>query len=133
MNTFPKFREQNQISNLIGNKRMWNYWLTIFQGLYDGRRVTWDYPWTYTILSQNGLCAVPNVNLVSNIGFGEGATKTFDPESEQANMPVSRIESIDHPSFVIPNQEADEFESWLYRKPLVQRVKNRLKRILSKA
>lgn len=132
MATFPKFREQNQIINIVGNKRMRDYFLKIFQAVYDGRIITWAYQWTYTILSQNGLCAVPNVNLVRNIGFGEGATHTFDPESRQANMLVSRIESIVHPSFVTPNQKADEFEIWLHREPLSQRAKNRLKRILNK-
>jgi hypothetical protein len=36
----------------------------------------WDAQWQRTIKLQHGLCITPNSNLVSNIGFGAGATHT---------------------------------------------------------
>jgi len=42
------------------------------------RSGTWDYQWAYTCFINNGLCIMPNVNLVSNIGFSKEAFHTKD-------------------------------------------------------
>ena len=52
---------------------------------------------------------MPNVNLVSNIGFGSGATHTSDIENENAGIPLSNIDDIIHPKNMLPEKEADMF------------------------
>lgn len=42
----------------------------------DGDEHGWDYHWWLSMLATGGLAATPAVNLVSNVGFGEGATHT---------------------------------------------------------
>lgn len=37
---------------------------------------TWDYQWVWSMWQGRGFALVPPINLVSNIGFGEGATHT---------------------------------------------------------
>ncbi|MDZ4838708.1 MAG: hypothetical protein SGJ04_01745 [Bacteroidota bacterium] len=37
---------------------------------------TWDFQWTYSIWKNRGLSIIPNVNMISNIGFGANATHT---------------------------------------------------------
>jgi hypothetical protein len=38
---------------------------------------SWAYAWFYSILNRDGICVVPSVNLIQNIGIGEeGATNT---------------------------------------------------------
>jgi hypothetical protein len=54
---------------------------------------------------------VPNVNLISNIGFGADATHTH-VVGEHANMPTAPIDfPLVHPQFVLANTEADRFIS----------------------
>jgi hypothetical protein len=55
------------------------------------------------------LQVVPNVNLISNIGFGANATHTH-VVGVHANMPTQAISfPLTHPSFVLPNIEADRY------------------------
>ncbi len=46
---------------------------------------TWDYQLCFLLQKNNGKCIVPNVNLISNIGFGIDATHTFNQDSKDAN------------------------------------------------
>lgn len=58
---------------------------------------TWDYQWTYTVLSNNGLCVLPTRNLVLNIGFNTDATHTSGV-SPVANMTIeSLLLPLSHP------------------------------------
>ena len=46
-------------------------------GYYMKRnRCPWDYLWWISCMGAGGLCAVPKVNLITNVGFGVGATHT---------------------------------------------------------
>lgn len=51
-----------------------------FDRVYEGLIDTWDYQWQYAVIKNGGLAVVPEVNLVSNIGYGDDSThlKKFD-------------------------------------------------------
>ena len=85
------------------------YWTQIFDRVFlEGRPDTWDYQWIFACWSQSGLTALPNVNLVSNIGFGlEGTHCSGD--SPYANMAVEDIGEITHPPFVVKHVEGDRY------------------------
>lgn len=52
---------------------------------------TWDAQWKYTIFSHNGLCISPYKNLIENIGFGNDATHTTDPNHRYAQLKTETI------------------------------------------
>jgi hypothetical protein len=108
---------------------------------FDGKIDTWDFLWTYTIWQKQGLTVLPNLNLVSNLGFGPGATHTIDENSPLAEIPTQQILQLDHPLHIEPDQVADRwtFENIMHLNgstdPLVQNVpshskRNWLKRLL---
>jgi len=70
---------------------------------------SWDYRWFLEMLQSDGLCAVPNVNLVRNVGFGAGATHTSDPaDYPSRSIPVAAMErGITHTDVVERDQPAD--------------------------
>lgn len=74
---------------------------------------------------------LPNLNMVSNIGFGADATHTFG-ESEFANLKAYELELKTHPKDVKRDLEADNFTSRMVfePKPLHLRVLNKIKRML---
>jgi hypothetical protein len=85
------------------------YWHDIFEEFHKlGQPNTWDYPWTFTCWQNSGLTVLPNVNLVSNIGFRSDGTHVTG-ESKFANMPVKDIGEIRHPSFLMRDRTADEY------------------------
>jgi hypothetical protein len=71
----------------------------------------WDYRFMFSSLQGNSLTIVPNVNLITNIGFGPDATNCFNENSPQAMLKTSKIElPLKHPSVIARNFFADEFE-----------------------
>jgi len=85
------------------------YWHNIFNQVSDGTINSWDYQWVYTCWQQGGMSIVPNVNLVSNIGFRKDATHTSSQQSHLANRAIGSIGNISHPEFVVNDVEADKY------------------------
>jgi hypothetical protein len=86
------------LSENLSSKDERRFWKAHFEEVKDGKRKDiWDYQWVYTIWKQNGLAVIPNVNLVTNIGFGSDATHTFNQEAIVANNPAYELEQIKHP------------------------------------
>lgn len=51
---------------------------------------TWDFQWSFAIWKSNAKCITPNVNLISNIGFGIEATHTSGT-NPRANLPTAAL------------------------------------------
>lgn len=128
LTSFPKFRDENRIANIITEKDEQKVWLDTFKKEYYGEWKTWDYEWVYTIWSRGGLSVIPNVNLISNIGFGENATHNFSPESKYANIPTEAVTfPLKHPKELTANRAADRFTFetlFVSKKPLQQKLKD---------
>jgi hypothetical protein len=81
MMSWPAFKAAGGMRWAFEHPAEQQYWERYFQETYEGKIDTWDYIWFYTCLSQSGLSILPNINLVSNLGFGPNATHTFDVAS----------------------------------------------------
>ena len=67
----------------------------------------WDWQWYSSLASQNQLCIFPAVNLVTNIGFGEGATHTKN-KSESTDASQNLTFPLKHPNYIVPNYLFDK-------------------------
>jgi len=134
MKNFEEFKKEAQINNVFNIKQQQKYWTKIFQIVYEGKIDTWDYQWAYSCFINNGLCIMPNVNLVSNIGFGLDSIHTKDKSSIFSEMEAREITDIIHPNFVLADQEADLLTSKLCfgNKNIFERAKNKALRIIRK-
>lgn len=103
---WPDVRESGCLSAVCFDDKEREYWTGIFERVYTGEIDTWDYPWLLCIWMQSGLNALPNVNLVTNIGFGADATHTRG-ELSDAVLPVADIGPLTHPRFLCRNADAD--------------------------
>ena len=84
-----------------------DYWKNWFYRTGDiNTRV---YLWTYCIISKAGISIKPNLNMVSNIGFGADSTHTSNSEDENANRKTYPMdtENIIHLSKIECDREAD--------------------------
>jgi len=106
MKTFAEFKDNNLIANVWSNKKIQKCWLKIFKTASEKKIDTWDFQWEYAIVKNNGLCILPKVNLVSNIGFAADATHT-KLESDLANLPTAVLGPMVHPNFVLVDEQAD--------------------------
>jgi hypothetical protein len=88
------------------------YWTRIFESMHLGTGPnTWDYQWVYTNLINNLLTVRPNVNMVSNIGFGKDATHTHDTASEEAKLQAHPMTfPLRHPPYMVPMTSFDDLD-----------------------
>ncbi|MDJ0728376.1 MAG: TylF/MycF/NovP-related O-methyltransferase [Crocosphaera sp.] len=108
MKDWPEFRQSGKLSTVFPDSTEEEYWADLLERTYQGEIDTWDFPWGYSCWSQNGLTILPDVNLVTNIGFGIDAT--FKKVSHPlANLPIQSIGKIKHPEFVMVNEAADAY------------------------
>jgi hypothetical protein len=109
MNFWPKWKTSDAWTKYKSDKIERRYWQKIFDLCYSGQIDTWDYQLNASSWYKNGLTVTPNVNLVSNIGYGENATHTKDKFDKFSNMPTMGLSQIMHPKKVIIDIEADRF------------------------
>jgi len=128
---WPKHRDILPVS-ISNYKPTVKFWKKVFQQMYNQEVDTWDYQFCYLLLKNKGKCIVPKFNLVSNVGFGDDATHTFDAESEDANR--KRYE-INIPLNFAFNSETEKEINKFYdrnefsRKPNIIRIINKFARL----
>jgi hypothetical protein len=135
MTIWPHLRSQGWLTGFLDCKRTAAFWDQAFEGVYHQDKVhIWSYQWMFACWAQNGLTILPNVNLISNIGFHPEAThtNTTPDKSPFANMRVEKIElPLDHPPYMFQNVEADNFtQNTYYDLALPTRAKWKLQRML---
>lgn len=91
MKDFPIFLSQKKITEIWKDRNTQKYWLEKFNEVYKHKIDTWDYQWVYTIWKNNGFSIAPNVNLISNIGFGIEGTHTLNKNDSSANLNTNKI------------------------------------------
>lgn len=88
------------------------YWSRILRLVQRGKLRSWDHIWTFTCWIDGGSSCIPDRNLVSNIGFGKGATFTFDKSDRSAALQSYEInEGVTKNMDFKINEDADEFTS----------------------
>lgn len=99
----------------------------------SGELDSWAIIWSVAHLAQRGLSVIPNVNLVTNLGFDAGATHT-PKASARAFAERSEMDfPLAHPALVHAHTEADAFDyrhcyGWCRDRPRV--VKGWIKRLV---
>lgn len=108
MSSWPTFKKRNNLLELFdGNCLVSKYWESVFNYVYKGKKDIWDYQWTYACVSNGGMTILPAVNLVTNIGVGEGATHTAR-RGKSTEIPSSSISfPLKHPKLILRNKELD--------------------------
>lgn len=130
MKMWPEIRDGEWLKDMLGNKRSIWYWKYIFENVYKGKIDTWDYQWTFACWIQNALVVLPNVNLVSNIGFGVKAEHTKDKDKFAQMEIESMCFPILHPDYILRDSKSDIFvENKMFSGSLMSRI---IKRLINK-
>ncbi len=136
MKLWPEIRDGDWLHDLLGDRISVWYWKYKFENIYKGRSDIWDYQWTFSCWIQNSLTVIPNVNLISNIGFGPDAqhtkekTKCLEMKTDSMMFPIS------HPPYILRDSVADYItEKTIFsRQPFLKRgiqiISNKIKRII---
>lgn len=106
---WPRWRRSAEWRAVCPDAVERRYWEKIFDKMHAGEIDTWDYQWTASVWQHGGVTATPTVNLVTNIGFGSGATHTAEVGSAIAAMVVGRLGGLCYPMNVTQDGVADRY------------------------
>ena len=95
------------------------YWCARLDEIHkDGlHNSSWDQQFWMSIWRNDGKGILPNVNLCSNIGFGAGATHTWNAKSPAAQKQTYSIMPLEHPTDCRISHKADEDFQRIYFDP----------------
>jgi hypothetical protein len=75
MTAWPELRDGGWLPQFFDETGDISFWSHVFETTYRDRDA-WDRAWLFSCWVLGGLHAIPNVNLVSNVGFRDDATHT---------------------------------------------------------
>jgi len=139
MADWPKIRRSSLLLNTLHNKRYAKKWKKIFDQVYqlaneNPKYDCWDFQWTYACWKNGALNIIPEVNLVSNIGYGKNATHQTPIDHPLANLRGSKIKfPLIHPLAITQDLMADEvlsqnvYNNW----PIYYRIYRKLKKVIA--
>ena len=124
---WPAIRDGGWLEDILGNKKEAASWTGVFEDTYKDEIDTWDFQWVFANWVEGRINVMPNVNLISNIGFGADATHTVG-DSNVANLPVDKVLfPIGHPVGVFRNLQADLFTfQQSFNMPLYKKIFSKL-------
>jgi hypothetical protein len=104
--TWPRFRRSAAFRAItLPAERA--HWERTFDSVHSGGFDTWDYQWVLTCWRTGMLTTVPHCNLISNIGFGPGATHTVGIGAH-ASLPCTEMPfPLLHPHEFQADRKAD--------------------------
>lgn len=112
LKNWPNFRKANLMKSISDDIYEQKYWTNIFNDVFSGKlghRSVWDYRWSFSCWSHNGISIIPQYNLISNIGFGDDATHCKNDNDSYENLPTKDIWDIKHPPVIEIDKEADAY------------------------
>ncbi len=108
MSHWPEARDGKWLKDIFKENAVAESWLSTFDHNHAGFFNAWDYQLTFTSLVNNWLNPTANINLVTNIGFGEGATNTSETGSIFADLAAQEISfPLQHPKFMVPDRTSE--------------------------
>lgn len=110
MKGWPEYKEINGLRSSFFNKKEITHWRGIYQEMFDKKRkLHWDYLLSLASYMNNTVTILPNVNLVSNVGFGEDSSNC-KTRGELHCLSVEAVTfPLTHPSFVTRLVKADDY------------------------
>ena len=107
MDKWPEFKSKRGLNEIYGT-----FWERFFiEKTFDvgfaKKLSTWDIQWFFSCAKTGGYSIYPAVNLITNIGFGEGSTHTVDTNSSLSEMKLGSMPIIVHPKSIERRTDID--------------------------
>jgi hypothetical protein len=108
ISSWPSFRKKKYLTTMHA-KNTERYWTDIFNAIHSKKLDRgWDYRFNFSCWLNKSKAILPNVNLVTNIGFGPNATNCKELNSPFSNMTVKNIViPLTHPTDINISYAAD--------------------------
>lgn len=108
MKNWEEFKRNGGVSQIYPNRTYAKAWERTFERYLAGKYNTWDYPLLFASWWHRQLTVLPEVNLVSNIGFGGVNTHgTNDIATKLGEIPTYCLTTLIHNPKKIASIQAD--------------------------
>jgi hypothetical protein len=107
MGSWKGLKNSHSIRSAFPSRLSYQYWEHMFDRMAANEMDTWDVAWTYTVFKEHGLCIMPKVNLIKNIGGGAGATHKINTFTDLETTPL--VFPLTHPQTTAVSDAADNF------------------------
>jgi hypothetical protein len=130
MTAWPEFSNSDRLRELLPGPSAIAYWTHILETNFHDRDA-WDRAWLLSCWLNDGLHAIPSVNLVSNVGFREDATHTRPEDGVLlGDLPTRPMEfPLRHPAELVASEAADRYTDQLLFGGNIGRMFGRLRRM----
>lgn len=124
-------RDEDWLSEIFESSSAASYWRDTLDRVFKGEVDSWAYVWQYNIWMRGGLNVLPEVNLVRNIGFDDGALHT-----KQGTSPAAHASSIEqpirHPPVIVRHRTADQYtQKHYFQRSLRYRLTDKIKSLIN--
>ena len=129
MTIWPEIRDGDWLLDIFGSERSVRFWRSVLDDTHADRNSSWAYRWAFALWVNHRLVVLPNVNLVTNIGVGAGATNTVARRNPFVALPALELGfPLRHPPYVVRDTAADRRteRSMFLGEPLWRRVARRV-------
>jgi hypothetical protein len=110
MKRWPVLRDTPWLADWHGDRAAAGHWRLVLEKCFAGQMDTWDIQWMFSCWTRQGLAALPNINLVSNVGFGAEATHTKEDIYGVAELPAEPMAfPLKHPAAIEIRRDADRY------------------------
>ena len=132
MTLWPLVRDKGWLHDALVAPRNVALYSMRFDGVHSGKANTWDHQFEFASMSQNMVCAFPNVNLILNLGHGPDAAHNHESIHPFVALPTEpMIFPLRHPTFMIPDLKADERVTRITHPSWAERLHDRLARLVT--
>jgi len=107
---WSELRNSDWLKDILGSKGpIYHYWEKVFDATHQGKTNTWDYQMVFALWAQKALAIIPQVNLISNIGWSN------DPNFRKRYHKFARMKTkamkfpLVHPPYISRHAAADKF------------------------
>lgn len=128
--TWHSIRCSKAFRRYFPKMRSFLYWRRILDLTYSEQINSWAYRWMLSCWMQEGLSLYAHVNLITNVGDDDQATRTSN--SNETRRPLMKLDhSLEGPREVTVNDKYDRnLEDRVYSKSLTYRLRWTLRKIL---
>ncbi len=109
MGLWPAFRNGGWLNDLLHDEDAVAYWQATFDRVHRHEIDTWDFSWLFSTWVCGALTVLPNVNLVTNIGFDARASHTTTADAALQVATEAMAFPLRHPRFVVRDSRADRY------------------------
>lgn len=98
------FKQERKIEKIYKKTQYRKFWINFFEELKNKKINNWDYQLAFTAFANDGLCARPKYNLVTNLG-----TRFLSYGTNKCLMHTNGLKIEVHPPEISPDEIADDY------------------------